>query len=120
MFVFKILIDIDNYWAKYLNNRILNNKLIEIIEFWNLLLLCLWIVFFRGDTTLILGTCAGILTGGWLLVKFNYQDDIRVINPLNNPIIWPSLVDIGKYIEVRKLLKHIITLNTIIYVWMLL
>lgn len=54
-------------------------------------------IFFRGDTTLILGTCAGILTGGWLIVTLGLQDDLRVINPINNPISWPSLNDIGKY-----------------------
>ena len=54
-------------------------------------------VCFRGDTTLILGTCAGILTGGWLIVKLNIQDDFRVMNPINNPINWPSINDLGKY-----------------------
>lgn len=57
----------------------------------------------RGDTTLILATCAGILTGGWLLVKLGIQDDFRVINPMNNPIIWPSLYEIGKHF--KKLLE---------------
>lgn len=54
-------------------------------------------IFFRGDTTLILGTCAGLLTGGWLMVTLGIQNDYRVINPLNNPIVWPSLYDIGNY-----------------------
>lgn len=54
-------------------------------------------VFSRGDTTLILGTCAGVLTGAWLNVTLNLQNDFRVINPINNPISWPSLNDIGKY-----------------------
>jgi len=49
----------------------------------------------KGDTTLILGTCAGILTGGWLIVTLDIQNDFRVINPINNPIYWPSLYDIG-------------------------
>jgi len=54
-------------------------------------------LFFRGDTTLILGTCAGLLTGGWLIVTLGVQNDFRVINPMNNTISWPSLYDIGKY-----------------------
>lgn len=54
-------------------------------------------IFFRGDTTLILGTCAGILTGGWLIVTLGWQDDFRVINPINNYISWPTLQEIGKY-----------------------
>jgi sphingosine-1-phosphate phosphatase 1 len=49
----------------------------------------------KGDTTLILGTCAGILTGGWLIVTLDIQDDYRVMNPMNNPISWPSINDIG-------------------------
>ncbi|VVC45178.1 Hypothetical protein CINCED_3A024896 [Cinara cedri] len=49
----------------------------------------------KGDTTLILGTCAGILTGGWLMVTLEIQDHFHVINPMNNFIIWPSLYDIG-------------------------
>lgn len=57
-------------------------------------------IFFRGDTTLILGTCAGILTGGWLIVTLGLQNDFRVINPINNPISWPSLYDTGKYIKI--------------------
>lgn len=52
-------------------------------------------VFCRGDTTLILGTCAGMLTGGWLIVTLGIQNDFRVINPTNNSISWPSLYDIG-------------------------
>jgi len=49
----------------------------------------------KGDTTLILGTCAGFFTGGWLLVTLGVQNDFRVINPMNNSINWPSLYDIG-------------------------
>lgn len=49
----------------------------------------------KGDTTLILGTCAGLLTGGWLIVTLHIQDDLRVINPMNNPINWPSINDLG-------------------------
>lgn len=49
----------------------------------------------KGDTTLILGTCAGLLTGSWLNVTLGVQNDFRVINPSNNCISWPSLYDIG-------------------------
>jgi hypothetical protein len=47
---------------------------------------------------MIVGTCAGILTGGWLMVTLGLQDDFRVINPINNSINWPTLYEIGKYI----------------------
>lgn len=57
----------------------------------------IFFVFFRGDTTLILGTCAGFFTGGWLIVTLGVQNDFRVINPMNNSISCPSLYDIGKY-----------------------
>jgi len=53
---------------------------------------------FRGDTTLILATCAGLLTGGWLNVKLGIQDDIRVMNPINNSVSWPSINYLGKYL----------------------
>ncbi|KAL4107164.1 hypothetical protein QTP88_017549 [Uroleucon formosanum] len=49
----------------------------------------------KGDTTIILGTFAGILTGGWLIVTLGIQDDYRVMNPMNNPISWPSIYDLG-------------------------
>jgi len=59
----------------------------------------------KGDTTLILGTCAGILTGGWLIVKLRIQDDIRVMNPINNSISWPSINDLG-VIVIRSALGY--------------
>ncbi|XP_050443069.1 sphingosine-1-phosphate phosphatase 2-like [Adelges cooleyi] len=49
----------------------------------------------KGDTSLILGTCAGILTGGWLLVTLGIQNEYRALNPTNNHVDWPSLKDIG-------------------------
>jgi len=74
---------------------------------WNIIVLKVnfYLFCFRGDTTLILGTCAGILTGGWLIVTLDIQDDYRVMNPMNNPISWPSINDLGKYLHFWKLIK---------------
>lgn len=59
----------------------------------------------KGDTTLILATCAGLLTGGWLNVKLGIQDDIRVINPINNLVSWPSINYLG-VIVIRSCLGY--------------
>ncbi|CAH1737146.1 sphingosine-1-phosphate phosphatase 2-like [Aphis gossypii] len=59
----------------------------------------------KGDTTLILATCAGLLTGGWLNVKLGIQDDIRVINPINNSVSWPSINYLG-VIVIRSCLGY--------------
>lgn len=71
-------------------------------------------LFCRGDTTLILGTCAGMLTGSWLIVTLDIQDDLRVINPVNNSISWPSLYDIGKYyLKINKTFRYRFILDNI-------
>uniref|UniRef100_A0A2H8TT34 Sphingosine-1-phosphate phosphatase 2 n=1 Tax=Melanaphis sacchari TaxID=742174 RepID=A0A2H8TT34_9HEMI len=50
----------------------------------------------KGDTTLILASCAGLSTGGWLNIKLGIQDDIRAMNPIiNDSISWLSINDLS-------------------------
>ncbi|XP_050520620.1 sphingosine-1-phosphate phosphatase 2-like [Daktulosphaira vitifoliae] len=60
----------------------------------------------KGDTSQILGTCAGILSGGWLLVMLGLQNENIIMNPMNNNISWPSLKELGN-IVIRSGLGYI-------------